>query len=55
MAAPAALRQEFNVTVPYPRIWRAVVDGRIPATREGRRWYLDTADLPEIADTLAKA
>lgn len=49
-----ALR-EHDVEVSYPQCWRAVVDGRIPATREQRRWWVKSADLPMIAATISKA
>ncbi len=50
---PRALR-EHDVSVTYPTVWRAVVDGRIPAIREGRRWFIDPANMPEIVTTLAQ-
>lgn len=55
VAVPAALRQAHNVTVAYPRLWRAVVDGRVPAIRDGRRWYIEQDKLPEIARIMSPA
>ena len=33
----------------YMTIWRAAVDGRIPAHRLGGRWFIRDTDLPRIA------
>ena len=33
----------------YLSVWRAAVDGRIPAERTGARWFVECADLPRIA------
>ena len=49
---PRALR-EHDVKVTYPTVWRAVVDGRIPAIRDGRRWFIDPANMPAIAQILS--
>ncbi len=46
---PRTLRAHHDIGVSYAAVWRAVVDGRIPADRQGRRWWIDTADLPNIA------
>lgn len=51
---PRILREEHGVPAPYPRVWRAVTDGLIPAERTGRRWFVRERDLPLIARTLAE-
>ena len=35
----------------YLTVWRAAVDGRIPAERAGGRWFVHDVDLPRIAAT----
>lgn len=40
-----------GVMATYPQLWRAVVEGRIPAERIKRRWMIRKDDLPKIADT----
>lgn len=50
--APRAL-QAHGCSVSYIRLWRAVVEGQVPAERAGGRWMLHPADLPTIAKTLA--
>ena len=49
---PRALRDQ-GVTANYSTVWRAAVDGRIPATRDGRRWWIDPSDMPTIMRTLS--
>ena len=51
---PRRLRDEFDVFVPYRKLYIAVLDGVIPAERDasGARWIVDADDLPEIAKTL---
>ena len=44
---------EHGATVSYPRLWRAVCDGRIPAERVGRQWFINPDDLPVIAEAFA--
>lgn len=34
----------------YWRLWRALIEGRIPAQRPGRDWRVDPDDLGRIAD-----
>ncbi len=46
---PRALR-ELGVEASYNLCWRAAVEGRIPAERMGRRWYVKADDLPRVAD-----
>ena len=46
---PRALR-EFGVTASYHRVWNRVIDGRIPATKVGKRWMIARSDLPAAAD-----
>ena len=35
----------------YQALYRAVIDGRIPAERHDGRWWLRHEDMPEIART----
>ena len=44
---------EYGATASYPRLWRAVCDGRIPAERVGRQWFIDPDNVPEIAAMFA--
>lgn len=36
----------------YTRIYKLVLAGAIPAEQENGRWYLNRADLPQIAASL---
>ncbi len=51
---PRRLRDEFGIVVSYRRLYTAVLDGIVPAERDGSgtRWLVDADDLPEIAETL---
>ncbi len=51
---PRRLRDQFDVSVSYRRLYTAVLDGIVPAEREDSvsRWLIDTNDLPEIAKTI---
>jgi hypothetical protein len=53
VAAPSILNREHGVAVPYPRIWRAAVEGTIPAIRVGKRWFIEVDRLAEVASILA--
>ena len=48
------LRDEFGESVPYRKIYTAVLDGIVPAERDasGARWIVNADDLPAIAKTL---
>lgn len=52
--APRELKGMAGRTVPggYPRLYRMVLAGLIPAEQENGRWYLNRADLPQIAVSL---
>ena len=50
-------REILNLTgrsVPggYPRVYRLVLAGLIPAEQENGRWFINRADLPQIAASL---
>jgi hypothetical protein len=48
---PTRLQAEFDGRPPtHPAVYAAAVNGRIPATWERGRWYIDPADLPQIAE-----
>ena len=49
---PRALRERFGAVASYWRIYRAVIDGRVPG-RDGRRWLIPEAELPRVAEVLA--
>lgn len=51
---PRRLRK-VGIVVSYPFAWRAVVDGRIPAHRDGKRWLIDPADMPTIRNAFTPA
>jgi hypothetical protein len=47
---PTRLRDEFEGPLPtHPAVYAAAVNGRIPAIWERGRWYVHSADLPQIA------
>lgn len=49
---PRALRP-FGARCSYQQAWKAVVAGELPAERDGSRWLVRSADLPEIARALS--
>lgn len=49
---PRALRP-YGARLSYQSAWKAVVAGDLPAERDGSRWLIRSADLPEIARTLS--
>jgi len=51
--APRALRAH-GLSTTYQRLWRAVVNGEVPAERVGKKWHVREADLPIIAQILKK-
>ena len=51
--APRALRAH-GLSTTYNALWIAIVAGRVPAERVGKRWHVRTADLPLIAQILKK-
>jgi len=51
--APRALRAH-GLSTTYNALWIAIVAGRVPAERVGKRWHVRTADLPIIAQILKK-
>jgi len=53
---PARLRDALGTTPPtYHAIWRAAVQGEIPATRLGGRWYVRAGDMPRVVAAFAPA
>ena len=36
-------------SVSYMTLWRAAIDGRVPAQKKGSRWFVSAADIPQIA------
>jgi len=46
------LRQRYGIATTYHRLWVAVVEGRIPATRVGKRWKIRRGNLPRAAGAL---
>ncbi len=41
--------------VSYRALWGAAIEGKIPATRNGRRWMVKETDLDGIVNTLTSA
>src|SRR4051794_34092203 len=48
--ALAEIRREFGTAPSYNQLWARIVDGRVPAHRDGRAWRIRRADLPPPAD-----
>ena len=48
LALIAELRA-LGVQKSYQTIWRATVEGQIPAERVGKKWHFKSADVPAIA------
>jgi hypothetical protein len=46
------LRTEHGVQASYHQLWMAVVEGRAPAYRVGKRWKVKRSDVPVIAEVL---
>ena len=42
-------------TVTYNRIYKATLNGQLPAVRCGGRWFLRRADIPGVIDLLGLA
>jgi hypothetical protein len=38
--------------VPHSRIWRAAVEGDVPAEKHGRQWYVAPEHIPQLAAAL---
>lgn len=52
---PAVLQtvnRQYGGRASYTDLWRLVVEGMVPATKNGRRWMVDPADLPHVAELL---
>ena len=49
---PRTLREQGTV-ISYNMAWRAANEGRIPAERHGKRWFVKASDLDTIRATLA--
>ena len=45
-------RMGANPVAPYRIVLTAAMDARIPANRVNGRWYVERADLPQIAAAL---
>ena len=46
------MNREYDGHAAYHEIWAAAVAGRFPTSRLGRRWMVDPADLPRVAEAL---
>ena len=46
------LRERYGASLAYQALWRAVVDGLVPARRVGRVWRIKRVDVPAIASNL---
>lgn len=49
MLAPT-LRATFGSAPSYKTLYQAIVDGRLPAHFDGRRWQVNRADLGKAAE-----
>lgn len=49
---PRALRSH-GARLTYQKAWQLAVAGDLPAERDGSRWLIRSADLPEIARSLS--
>jgi hypothetical protein len=49
---PRALRPH-GARITYQKAWQLAVAGDLPAERDGSRWLIRSADLPEIARSLS--
>ncbi len=48
---PRRLMADHGVTVPYRKLYTAVLDGRVTASRgDNGRWQIAMRDLPNIAE-----
>ena len=52
---PRRLRLEFDISISYRRLYRAVLDASIPAFKDtsGTKWLVNSADLDLIINRLA--
>jgi len=46
------LRERYENVPAYQALWRAAVEGRFPAFREGRGWRVREEDEPRVAVAL---
>lgn len=46
---PRLLRAD-GIETNYAAAWRAVADGKLPAHKVGRGWFIDRADLPKVRE-----
>jgi hypothetical protein len=49
---PRHLRAK-GVDTTYNFVWRAAVEGRIPAEKQGARWFVRADDMPRITEHFA--
>ena len=47
---PRALRDACGDAPSYGAVYRAVLDGTIPARQDRGRWYVARTDLPKVAE-----
>lgn len=48
---PRVLREQ-GIKISYHKLWRLAIEGDIPTHRDGKRMFIDAADLPKVADLL---
>ena len=52
-ALPRELAQAYpGSSVPYRRCYALTQDGRLAASQQNGRWFIDRADLPGVAEVL---
>lgn len=49
---PRELSQLTGRPVGYSRLYKSVLEGLVPAERDGSRWFMRRADLPAVASAL---
>jgi hypothetical protein len=49
---PREIRSATGKSVTYAKLYRAVLDGDVPAQTKNNRWFLDREALPSIANLL---
>jgi hypothetical protein len=52
--ALVALNKTAQTPVSYNQVWRAIADGKLPASRDGKKWFIHENDLPLFAKALSK-
>ena len=46
------LRKQCGLDTTYSRLWRGIVEGRVPAVRVGKRYRVSRANYPAVVEAL---